>query len=311
MSCRRIGQLMKPYDPHMVCCDRIMNDMENKYLHKDAPYGKKGLWHITPSTSLIGKDKVYSILQEIQSKNDSAAVHIYGQSGTGKTYLLMAVATEANCFVMNVCFVDIVSKYPGVEEGRVKAMFDIARNKAKEMNKATIILMDYADSLLGHIDSHDSDAVQASKQRVLDAFYQGISNGTKAKGEVILIAVTDNKNALDEKLGKLFKFKLGLGAPTHSDYVHYFEWRLNKPGKGFVSDLTSEDIKRISHAWIHHDANWFHIKNSFSESLNKMQIKWLRDAGFYPPSEDHMKKKVKRTPPPPPHLSLTHFFDHA
>ena len=67
---------------------------------------------------------------------------LYGPPGTGKTYLAKALATESEACFMSVSSADLVSKWLGESEQRVRQMFETARE-----NKPSIVFVDEIDSL--------------------------------------------------------------------------------------------------------------------------------------------------------------------
>ena len=90
---------------------------------------------------IIGLEKAKQILKEaviipikfpqlIEGKRQpTKSILLYGPSGTGKSYLVKAVASETNISFFSISPASIISKYKGESEKIIMNLFELARDK--------------------------------------------------------------------------------------------------------------------------------------------------------------------------------------
>lgn len=112
---------------------------------------------------------------------------LYGPPGTGKTMLAKAIAAETNADFFSIRCSDVVSKYFGEAEQRVRALFDAARASGN-----AIVFFDEFDAL-GARRGRDSSAMDRLVPELLTQMDGFESNA----GRVTVIASTNAPQALD------------------------------------------------------------------------------------------------------------------
>ena len=112
---------------------------------------------------------------------------LYGPPGTGKTMLAKAIAAETDADFFSIRCSDIVSKYFGEAEQRVRALFDAARASGN-----AIVFFDEFDAL-GARRGRDSSAMDRLVPELLTQMDGFESNA----GRVTVIASTNAPQALD------------------------------------------------------------------------------------------------------------------
>jgi transitional endoplasmic reticulum ATPase len=123
-------------------------------------------------------------------------VLLYGPPGTGKTLLAKAVATESNAHFIPISGPEIMSKFYGESEARLREIFKEAKEKAP-----TIIFIDEIDSI-----APKREEVTGEVERRVVSQLLSLMDGLEARGKVIVIAATNRPNAIDPALRRPGRF---------------------------------------------------------------------------------------------------------
>ncbi|MFB6205503.1 MAG: AAA family ATPase [Haloglomus sp.] len=131
-------------------------------------------------------------------------VLLHGPPGTGKTLIARAVANEVDAHFETISGPEIVSKYKGDSEERLRETFDRAEEHAP-----AIIFIDEIDSIAGTRDE------EADMENRLVAQLLTLMDGLDDRGEVVVIGATNRLDALDPALrrGGRFDREIEIGAP--------------------------------------------------------------------------------------------------
>jgi transitional endoplasmic reticulum ATPase len=134
-------------------------------------------------------------------------VLLYGPPGTGKTLIARAVANEVDAHFGTISGPEIVSKYKGESEQRLRMAFETAEDKAP-----AILFVDEIDSIAG---SRDEDADM--ENRVV-AQLLTLLDGLEDRGRVVVIGATNRVDAIDPALrrGGRFDREIEIGVPDES-----------------------------------------------------------------------------------------------
>ena len=131
-------------------------------------------------------------------------VLLHGPPGTGKTLIARAVANEVDATFITVDGPEIMSKYKGESEERLRDVFERAGEEAP-----AIIFFDEIDSIAGKRD--DGGDVE---NRVVGQLLS-LMDGLDARGDVIVIGATNRVDTLDPALrrGGRFDREIEIGVP--------------------------------------------------------------------------------------------------
>ncbi len=121
---------------------------------------------------------------------------LYGPPGTGKTLLAKAVANEAQVHFIYVSAPEIMGKFVGEAEERVRNLF-----KDAQENAPSIIFIDEIDSI-----APKRDEVVGEVERRVVAQILSLMDGLEGRGEVIVMAATNRVNSIDEALRRPGRF---------------------------------------------------------------------------------------------------------
>ncbi len=129
---------------------------------------------------------------------------LYGPPGTGKTLLAKAVATEANAHFIALNGPEIMSKFVGEAEEKLRKIFEEARR-----NAPTIIFIDEIDAI-----APKREEVIGEVERRVVAQLLTLMDGLEARGDVIVIAATNRPNAIDPALRRPGRFDREIELPV-------------------------------------------------------------------------------------------------
>src|SRR5215210_143041 len=129
----------------------------------------------------------------------------YGPPGTGKTLLARAVAHESRAHFIAVSGPEILNKFWGQSEARLRSIFNEARQKAP-----AIILFDELDSF-----ASARDMMSESFEATLVSQLLSLMDGLNDLGRVCVIATTNRPGAIDPALRRPGRFdhEIEIGLP--------------------------------------------------------------------------------------------------
>ncbi|WP_425393258.1 CDC48 family AAA ATPase [Caldisphaera lagunensis] len=130
-------------------------------------------------------------------------VLLFGPPGTGKTLLAKAVATESDAYFVAINGPEIMSKFYGESEQRLREIFDEAKK-----NAPAIIFIDEIDAI-----APKRDEVVGEVERRVVAQLLALMDGLENRGQVIVIGATNRINAVDPALRRPGRFDREIEVP--------------------------------------------------------------------------------------------------
>lgn len=132
-------------------------------------------------------------------------VLLHGPPGTGKTLLAKAVANESDATFFSINGPEIMSKFYGESEERLRRVFQEAQEKAP-----SIIFIDEIDAI-----APKREEVGGEVERRVVAQLLALMDGLKARGDVIVIGATNVPNMIDPALRRPGRFdrEIEIGVP--------------------------------------------------------------------------------------------------
>jgi transitional endoplasmic reticulum ATPase len=133
-----------------------------------------------------------------------SGVLLYGPPGTGKTLIARAVAGEVDAYFTTISGPEIVSKYKGESEEKLREAFDRA-----EANAPSVVFIDEIDSIAS-ARGDDADMETRVVAQLLT-----LMDGLESRGQVVVIGATNRVDAIDPALrrGGRFDREIEIGAP--------------------------------------------------------------------------------------------------
>jgi transitional endoplasmic reticulum ATPase len=123
-------------------------------------------------------------------------VLLYGPPGTGKTLIARVVAAETNAAFFVINGPEIINKFYGESESRLRAVFQEAQRRAP-----SIIFIDELDALA----PKRSDTGGEVERRIVGQLL-ALMDGLTSRGQIVLIGATNQPNALDPALRRPGRF---------------------------------------------------------------------------------------------------------
>ena len=132
-------------------------------------------------------------------------VLLFGPPGTGKTLIARAVANESGANFFSINGPEIMSKYYGQSEQKLREIFTNAEEK-----EPSIIFIDEIDSI-----APKREEVQGEVERRVVAQLLTLMDGLKERGHVIVIGATNRIDAVDPALRRPGRFdrEINIGVP--------------------------------------------------------------------------------------------------
>jgi transitional endoplasmic reticulum ATPase len=167
-------------------------------------------------------------------------VLLHGPPGTGKTLLAKAVANETNANFYSIGGPEIMSKFYGESEEKLRNIFLQAQDKAP-----SIIFIDEIDSIAPKRDEVSGDVEKRIVSQLLT-----LMDGLKARGKVVVIAATNRPNAIDQALRRPGRFdrEIEIGIPDEEG--RYDILQIHTRGMPLEQDLDLKSYAKITHGFV-------------------------------------------------------------
>jgi len=169
-------------------------------------------------------------------------VLMFGAPGTGKTLIARAIANETNASFFTISGPEIMGKFYGESEGRLRQVFEEA-----EQNAPAIIFIDEIESI-----APKRDEVGGEKQveRRVVAQLLSLMDGLHSRGQVIVIAATNMPNLIDPALRRPGRFdrEIEISIPDKNGRLQILT--IHTRGMPLAKDVDLEKIAGTTHGFV-------------------------------------------------------------
>ncbi len=166
-------------------------------------------------------------------------VLLYGPPGCGKTLLAKAVANEADANFLTINGPEIMSKFYGESEERLRQVFKEAQEKAP-----SIVFIDEVDAI-----APKREEVHGEVERRVVAQLLTLMDGLQSRGQVIVIAATNVPNILDPALRRPGRFdrEIEIGIPDKNGRLEILQ--IHTRGMPLAQDVDLKHLAEITHGY--------------------------------------------------------------
>ena len=171
---------------------------------------------------------------------------LHGPPGTGKTLLAKAVANETNAHFVTISGPEIMSKFYGESEARLREIFKESRDKAP-----SIIFIDEIDSI-----APKREEVTGEVERRVVSQLLSLMDGLQSRGKVVVIAATNRPNAIDPALRRPGRFdrEIEIKVPDKRGRLEILQ--IHAHNMPLESDVDQEKIAAVTHGFVGADLEY-------------------------------------------------------
>ena len=169
-------------------------------------------------------------------------VLLHGPPGCGKTLIARAVANETAAYFTHITGPEIMGKFYGESEGRLRSVFEEAKS-----NAPAILFIDEIDAIAPK--REDMGGEKQVERRVV-AQLLALMDGLESRGEVIVIGATNIPNSLDPALRRPGRFdrEIAISIPDQKGRLDIIQ--IHTRGMPLAQDVDLEKLSQITHGFV-------------------------------------------------------------
>jgi transitional endoplasmic reticulum ATPase len=167
-------------------------------------------------------------------------VILYGPPGTGKTLIAKAIANETGAHFISINGPEIMSKFYGESEARLREVFQEA-----EQNAPSIVFIDELDAI-----APKRGEVTGEVERRVVSQLLTLMDGLKSRGQVVVIGATNRIEAIDPALRRPGRFdrEIRIGVPDRNGRREIL--LIHTRRMPLAEDVDLDELADITHGFV-------------------------------------------------------------
>ncbi|MFX1512469.1 MAG: CDC48 family AAA ATPase [Promethearchaeota archaeon] len=200
-------------------------------------------------------------------------VLLHGPPGTGKTLIAKAVVNESEAFFIPIQGPEIMSKFYGESEARLRDIF-----KEAEDNAPSVIFIDEIDAI-----APKREEVTGEVERRVVAQLLALMDGLESRGELIVIGATNRPNAVDPALRRPGRFdrEIEIGVPSKNGRKEIIQ--IHTRGMPLGEGVDIDTLADITHGFVGADLAAL-VRESAMKTLRSILPEIDLDEDVLPPN---------------------------
>jgi transitional endoplasmic reticulum ATPase len=169
-------------------------------------------------------------------------VLLHGPPGCGKTLIARAVANETSAYFTHISGPEIMGKFYGESEGRLRSVFEEAKN-----NSPAILFIDEIDAIAP---KREEMGGEKQVERRVVAQLLALMDGLESRGEIIVIGATNIPNSIDPALRRPGRFdrEIAISIPDQKGRLEILH--IHTRGMPLAQDVDLDKLAKVTHGFV-------------------------------------------------------------
>jgi len=169
-------------------------------------------------------------------------IFLHGPPGCGKTLIARAVANETDAYFSSISGPEIMGKFYGESEARLRSIFEDA-----QANAPAIIFLDEIESIAP---KREEMGAEKQVERRVVAQLLALMDGLQARGQIVVIGATNLPNIVDPALRRPGRFDRELEIPIPDKNGRFDILQIHTRGMPLAEDIDLEKLASITHGFV-------------------------------------------------------------